>query len=469
MPLNSHKLDCERSPECLITCVIQVDLGGLLSPSGWNRPVVSFLGFNEAFMKRILMSLMLIKDQVEYRRYSLPPFTLHAQPATNVSAPSVSETRVYKHTRTATSLMRSHRDKYWTRDNAAAKMCTRVARDAGGIQAQQSFRSSEVNQNNQELSTQGPTDTTPSTQDQGRDPSLDLASLDLGRTLSLEGTSTTFLQRMRDLASLDMRFWSELHVPGADHPFNVRGPTYLKDRRKIPAGESVFCLSAVELLVLEKPEHRFHVARFIPSVRQGGAPFSLVLSWVMPGTPLLTMVFIFSIERHPDTMGPPPLRPMEDNHDWQPFDFALHRFLNGTDEERDNTMKMIPHIAQGSWVVKQSVGTVPVIVGRKLATKYFRTSRYLEMDVDISANPTANFITGKVRTCTKTLAVDMGFVLEGKTAWELPEVLIGAVRLPFVDLSVAKHIDMSQELPMTPPSPSRTTGNGSLAGGSGES
>lgn len=475
VPLSSHRFDCNQSPECLITCVIQVDLGGPLSPNSYSRPLVSFLGFQEDFMKRILMSVMLIKDQVEYRRYSLPPFTLcPKQPQSEITAdgldalaspdasgpaldisslpialsptnhglppvgsptlelPDMSSSAARRpgHQRTATAIMRSSRNLLWMRNNAEAKMASRVQRSVLGAVP-------ELPNNSNKAPPKNPPDPSSEMVAEGEE----------------EGTGD-FLQRMRQLATCDPRFWLELHVPGADAPFNVRGPTYLKDRRKIPAGTAAFCLSAVELLVLDKPENRFHVARFLPSIRQGGAPFSLVLSWVMPGNPLLTMVFIFSVERHPDSLGVPPARPMEEKHDWQPFDFVLHKFWNGTDQERNSMMKMVPHIAQGSWVVKQSVGTVPVIVGTRLQCKYFKTARYLEMDVDISANPTANFITGKVRTCTKSLAVDMAFVLEGKQPWELPEVLIGAVRMPFVDLTTAKTIDMTQELPMMPATPS---------------
>lgn len=37
--------------------------------------------------------------------------------------------------------------------------------------------------------------------------------------------------------------------------------------------------------------------------------------------------------------------------------------------------KLIPHCAKGSWVVSQSVGTTPVILGRKLATTYHQCDR----------------------------------------------------------------------------------------------
>lgn len=45
----------------------------------------------------------------------------------------------------------------------------------------------------------------------------------------------------------------------------VRGPTYLKDRKKIPAGDSRFVLGAMNVISLPEPTQ--HVARFLPSVR----------------------------------------------------------------------------------------------------------------------------------------------------------------------------------------------------------
>lgn len=45
----------------------------------------------------------------------------------------------------------------------------------------------------------------------------------------------------------------------------VRGPNYLKDRKKIPAKEPAFTLAAVDLLEVEKPT--LHIARFLPSLR----------------------------------------------------------------------------------------------------------------------------------------------------------------------------------------------------------
>jgi hypothetical protein len=152
-----------------------------------------------------------------------------------------------------------------------------------------------------------------------------------------------------------------------------------------------------------------------------------------------------------------PKHPMEEEHDWQPFDFVLHRFLNGTSATRNLMLKLIPHIADGSWVIKQSVGTMPVITGKALKTTYHTTKQYIEIDIDVSANQVAAYVTGLVRGATKNLVIDMGFVLEGTAPWELPECLLGCLRLNYLDIAKAKPLDLSKEIPLKraaiPPAP----------------
>eukprot|EP00882_Tetradesmus_deserticola_P016640 GHRQ01017780.1.p1 GENE.GHRQ01017780.1~~GHRQ01017780.1.p1 ORF type:complete len:445 (+),score=238.81 GHRQ01017780.1:224-1558(+) len=139
-----------------------------------------------------------------------------------------------------------------------------------------------------------------------------------------------------------------------------------------------------------------------------------------------------------------------DTSDWQPFDHALHRFLHGDDATRTSMFKLIPHIAEGSWVIKQSVGTVPVILGNKLKTMYYQTDRYVEACCDVTSSSAAAYITGMVRGATKSLVIDLGFVLEGQRAEELPEALLGAFRLNHLDCTTAQRIDTSRELPLLP-------------------
>eukprot|EP00798_Chlamydomonas_sp_ICE-L_P012255 gene12255-15400_t len=120
-------------------------------------------------------------------------------------------------------------------------------------------------------------------------------------------------------------------------------------------------------------------------------------------------------------------------------------------------LKLIPHIADGSWMIRQSVGTTPVILGKALKTVYTVTPQYIEMDIDISANNVASYVTGLVRGATKSLVIDMGFVLEGTVPWELPEALLGTLRLNYLDLKFAKKINVEHEYPLRPPMPTVPT------------
>lgn len=57
---------------------------------------------------------------------------------------------------------------------------------------------------------------------------------------------------------------------------------------------------------------------------------------------------------------------------------------------------------------------------------------------------------GMVRGATKSLVIDLGFVLEGQRPEELPEALLGAFRLNHLDCTQAKRIDTTRELPLLP-------------------
>ena len=67
-----------------------------------------------------------------------------------------------------------------------------------------------------------------------------------------------------------------------------------------------------------------------------------------------------------------------------PFDVSMVRFLDASGSEADiiarrhSMFKIIPRIEKGGWVVKQAVGqNTPVLLGKKLTTKYFRCVKSL--------------------------------------------------------------------------------------------
>ena len=55
---------------------------------------------------------------------------------------------------------------------------------------------------------------------------------------------------------------------------------------------------------------------------------------------------------------------------------------------------------------------------------------YMEVDIDVGSSSVAATVVGLVQGATKSLVVDMGIVLEGHSAEELPESLLGTVGSP---------------------------------------
>ena len=381
------------------------------------------------------------------------------------------------------------------------------------------------------------------TDDGGSDASSDLD--DAEEALAAAGT-------------MPREMWS---CPGAAG-FKVRGPTYLEDHRKVPAGEPMLSLAAVDLLHLDAP--CFDVARHLASVRRSPAPFMFVVNLMIPGATPHSVVISWAADRAAPSVGggggrgrgggggggngaraggdsgsrrsgslsasssapnlshlgtlarqetappmgakgvgvggaggggvpssmvatsnsnnaadSPPQSSASFYHDAQgggaggggggggyyddydapssPFDLALARFLAGgfsgggdgssdagcaeANARRDGTFKLIPRITEGSWIVKQSVGTTPCLLGHKLAQRYSRGPNYVEVDVDVASSSVAATVVGLVMGATKSVVVDMGIVLEGHAADELPEALLGTVRLSRVDMATGRWLD----------------------------
>ncbi|GFH06535.1 DUF1336 domain-containing protein [Haematococcus lacustris] len=73
-PLKGCKL--EDSPEAIIIAIIKVDLGGACGEHSWFRPISDLMGWREAFLERMLMSVVLVRDEVEQSRFAVQPFQL---------------------------------------------------------------------------------------------------------------------------------------------------------------------------------------------------------------------------------------------------------------------------------------------------------------------------------------------------------------------------------------------------------
>uniref|UniRef100_A0A7N0V3P5 START domain-containing protein n=1 Tax=Kalanchoe fedtschenkoi TaxID=63787 RepID=A0A7N0V3P5_KALFE len=201
--------------------------------------------------------------------------------------------------------------------------------------------------------------------------------------------------------------------------FRVRSKHFCYDKSKIPAGKPLMDLVAADWF---KDTKRIdHVARRPGCAAQVASEkglFSIVVNVQVPASVHYSMVFYFvTKELVPGSL--------------------LQRFVDGDDEFRNSRMKLIPSVPKGSWIVRQSVGSTPCLLGKAVDCTYIRGPSYLEIDVDIGSSTVANGVLGLVVGVITSLVVDMAFLVQGNTPEELPERLIGAIRVSHIELSSA--------------------------------
>lgn len=209
--------------------------------------------------------------------------------------------------------------------------------------------------------------------------------------------------------------------------FRVRSKRFCYDKSKIPAGKHLMDLVAVDWF--KDTKRMDHLARRRGCAAQVASEkgfFSIVVNMQVPGSTHYSMVFYFVTKK----LVPGSL---------------LQRFVDGDDEFRTSRLKLIPSVPKGSWIVRQSVGSTPCLLGKAVDCNYIRGPKYLEIDVDIGSSTVANGVLGIVIGVMTTLVVDMAFLVQANTVDELPEQLIGAIRLSHIELSSAIVPNLDQD------------------------
>ena len=227
-----------------------------------------------------------------------------------------------------------------------------------------------------------------------------------------------------------MEAWSE---PAAEN-FSIRGPNYLKDKKKIDSEQSAFRLLTVDLINCEKPLYGGICAHPTERIQQAlrreeetGVKelpaFVFCVNLCVPGSNFYHKVSYFGI----DDME-------EIRKETTPFGKLMNKFIFGDDDDfRNSTFKMIPRIVDGNFVVRKAVGSKPSILGKKIKQYYIRGERYFEIIVDIASDTVAQRIVKLALGYTKTMVVDMMYLLEGNEEAMLPERIFGGVRMKNID------------------------------------
>ncbi|KAK7354404.1 hypothetical protein VNO80_19865 [Phaseolus coccineus] len=195
--------------------------------------------------------------------------------------------------------------------------------------------------------------------------------------------------------------------------FMIRGKNYLKDNSKVAGGDPLLKLIAVDWLKVDKTADRIalHHRNLVQSETGKKFPFVLVFNLQVPAKPNYSLVLYYASDRAVSK------------------DSLLAKFLDGDDTFRDTRFKLIPSIVEGYWMVKRAVGTKACLLGKAVTCKYFKQDNFFEIDVDIGSSSVARSVIGLVLGYVTSLVVDLAILIEAKEEAELPEYLLGTVRL----------------------------------------
>ncbi|CAI9097478.1 OLC1v1033911C1 [Oldenlandia corymbosa var. corymbosa] len=219
----------------------------------------------------------------------------------------------------------------------------------------------------------------------------------------------------------DSNCWSSPSGTG----FMIRGKTYLKDSTKVKGGEPLLKLIAVDWFKVENTADKIalHPKCLVQSEAGKKIPFILVINLQVPAKPNYSLVLYYAADR-----------PVNKNS-------LLGRFVDGTDMFRDSRFKLIPSIVEGYWMVKRAVGTKACLLGKAVTCKYVRQDNFLEIDVDIGSSSVARSVIGLVLGYVTSLVVDLAILIEAKEEAELPEYILGTVRLNRFRLDSAVNLE----------------------------
>lgn len=237
--------------------------------------------------------------------------------------------------------------------------------------------------------------------------------------------------------------WSDLDAA----ELVVRGPMYLTDKLKVASDCSMFEMLCFDLFYTDHPIYCVSTNKHCRAY------------WLLKEDPDL---FLFTVNwRLQPLQATVTFGVRKNTCDWIKTDCperrVLERFLEGSHQVRNDTVKIIPKVTEGPWLVRKAVGQTPAIIGRKLKVDYHESpGRFIECEYDVLSTAAARSMIGLVVGAAKRLVIDVGIVLESKEIDELPERILGGFRIHFPDLSTCRRINLGEPT-QPPPKPGTLT------------
>lgn len=353
--VSRHAVRTEEVSQCMLTHMVQTDPKGWVPT--WKLSLMGNQGYADAFAVSSLMQLMDVRDALNSDRF--------------VSAVSTGDDHPYRPQKDK-ALLRTISDSVhnmpFTRDDEDHQLSLSRSEssifDEGNdaVNYDFSFCNKEVR--------------SPRLSDDVAQPMTDR---NMGKNQSLDGSMPALPE------SFNRMMWAE---PDANS-FMVRGQSYLRDKKKVNAGKSIFRLDAIDFLetheaikgMCSHPKERVQIA--LKREQMGGpkAPaFVFVMNILLPGTPNHQLMAYFALDDISEI----------DGTSGTPWSILANKFFFGeSDEFRDNTFKLIPAVVEGNFMVRKAVGATPAIMGTKLKQYYTKDKRFFEIFLDVASSSVA--------------------------------------------------------------------------------
>ncbi|CAK4631368.1 unnamed protein product [Aphanomyces euteiches] len=217
---------------------------------------------------------------------------------------------------------------------------------------------------------------------------------------------------------LSDKYWAE----PAGSNYMVRSSQYLVDKSKQPSERQIFRLLGVELYRFDEVKKMGAIGLKSLSSNRPEDSFYFVVNLLLP--PGYSLVLYFTPEERDF---------LQEGSAWAEL---CADFFDGEDPSfRSKRLKLIPRVVEGNWVVREGVGSTPTILGTKMTHRYYRGDQFCEVDFYVGSSSVASGLVRLLLGHAPDLVLDLGFVLEGATADELPERLLGSVRLRHLDIA----------------------------------
>ena len=216
--------------------------------------------------------------------------------------------------------------------------------------------------------------------------------------------------------------------------FAVRSPTYLQSGQKVPSAPSIARLVSGDLLASEGRPKLTGVCE-LPCAVPAQAPERrfVVVNWQLPATPPFSFVLTYALPTEDEVAAALAAAPTQERREAMARAVALVRKFvapETSDEWRNSRLKLVTDVVEGPWVLRRMApSNQATLIGTKIATTYAARANYLEVDIDITSSRTANGIWTLAARVLASSVIDLAFVLQANTEQELPETVLGTVRV----------------------------------------